>query len=265
MRRVAAAIAGLSLLASCAGGPSISPQLRSELAPTGKIRLAINFGNHNFARRGADGEPAGITIDLARELERRTGVPVELVPFESASRLTGAVSSGAWDVAFLAYAQAREKEIDFAAAFAEVDGTYLVPAGSPLKHASEVDRAGVRIAVSAKGGNELFLSRTVKQAQLVRVPTSSANNAFKVFVGEKLEAYAGLRPTLIREAEKVPGSRVLDGRYTVIRYSIGIVKGRAAGARYLRDFIEDAKASGLMARLVEKNGVEGVSAAPASK
>jgi len=253
------------LLASCASGPSVSPQVRSELAPTGKIRVAVNFGNRNFARKSASGETDGIAVELARALGRRTGLAVELVGYESAARLTGAVSSGAWDVAFLAYAQAREKEIDFAASFAEVDGTYLVPAGSTLRNASEVDRAGVRIAVSAKGGNELFLSRTIKQAQLVRVATSSGNNAFKVFVGEKLEAYAGLRPTLIQVAEKLPGSRVLDGRYTVIRYSIGIVKGRDAGVRYLRDFIEDAKASGLMARLVEKNGVAGVSAAPAAK
>ena len=263
MLRIAIAMAGLLLLAACASAPppSVSPEVRSALAPTGKMRVAVNFGNRNFARRGTSGEASGVAIDLARELARRTGIPVELVGYPSAGRLTAAAATGAWDVAFLAYAQAREKEIDFAAAFAEVDGTYLVPAGSPLRDASEVDRKGVRIAVAAKGGNELFLSRAIKQAQLVRVASSADTHAFKVFVADGLEAFAGLRPTLIREAEKLPGSRVLDGRYTVIRYSVGIVKGRDAGARYLRDFIEDVRASGLLDRLIESNGVAGVSAA----
>ena len=262
MPRISAALAGLVLLASCANVPPISPQARSELAPTGKIRVAINFGNRNFARKDAAGEPSGVAVELARELERRSGIPVELVAYESAGRLTGAAKSGAWDVAFLAYAQAREKEIAFPTAFAELDATYLVPAGSALRNAEEVDREGVRIAVSANGGNDLFLTRALKHAKLVRVPSTSSTNALKVFVADKLDAYAGLKPTLIADAAKLPGYRVLDGRYTVIRYSIGIVQGRDAGARYLRDFIEDAKASGLLARLIEKNGVPGVSPAP---
>ena len=264
MPRIAAALAGLALLASCATAPepSIPPEVRADLAPTGKIRVAINYGNRNFARRSASGEPDGVAIDLARELARRSGLPVEIVAYPSAGQLTGALKTGAWDVAFLAYAQAREKEIDFAAAFAEVDATYLVPAGSPFRNAADVDRAGVRIAVSAKGGNDLFLSRTLKQAQLVRVASSAGASSFKVFVSDKLDAYAGLKPTLIEESAKLPGSRVLEGRYTVILYSVGVVRGRAAGARYLRDFIEDAKASGLLARLIEKNGVPGLSPAP---
>jgi polar amino acid transport system substrate-binding protein len=262
MPRIAAALAGLALLASCASAPPISPQVRSELAPTGKIRVAINFGNRNFARKDAAGEPGGVAVGLARELERRSGIPVELVAYESAGRLTAAAKSGVWDVAFRAYAQAREKEIAFPAAFAELDATYLVPADSALRNAGEVDREGVRIAVSAKGGNELFLSSALKHATLVRVPSSSTTNALKVFLADKLDAYAGLKPTLLAEAAKRPGYRVLEGRYTVIRYSIGIVQGRNAGAAYLRDFIEDAKASGLLARLIEKNGVQGVSAAP---
>jgi polar amino acid transport system substrate-binding protein len=262
MPRIATALAGLALLAACASAPPISPQARSELAPTGKIRVAINFGNRNFARKDAAGEPDGVAVELARELERRSGIPVELVAYESAGRLTGAAKSGVWDVAFLAYAQAREKEISFPAAFAELDSTYLVPAGSALRNAEEVDREGVRVAVSAKGGNDLFLTRALKHAKLVRVPSTSTSNALKVFVAEKLDAYAGLKPSLMADAAKLPGYRVLDGRYTVIRYSIGIVQGRDAGARYLRDFIEDTKASGLLARLIEKNGVQGVSPAP---
>lgn len=262
MLRIVAALASLVLLASCATTPSISPQARSELAPTGKMRVGINYGNPLFAKREATGEPGGIAVDLARELGHRTGIPVELVAYESGGQLTAGLKAGGWDIAFLAYEQTRENEINFAAAFAEADATYLVPAGSPLRNAAEVDREGVRVAVSAKGGNDLFLSRTLKRAQLVRVVGSPTTGAFKVFVADKLDAYANLKPTLIADSAKLPGSRVLDGRYTVIPYSAGIVKGRDAGARYLRDFIEDAKASGLVARLIEKNGIRGISVAP---
>lgn len=144
--------------------------------------------------------------------------------------------------------------------FAQIEGTYLVPAGSPFRNASELDRQGVRIAVSERGGNDLFLTRTLKQAQLVRV--SGADATWKRFVSGKLDAYAGLRPSLLTDTAKLAGSRVVDGRYTVIPYSIGIIKGRSAGAQYLRDFIEDAKASGFIDRLLEKNGVPGITAAP---
>ena len=257
MLKISASLAGLTLLASCATMTPISQQARSELAPTGKIRVALNVGNRNFARKEGEGEPVGVAVDLARELGSRTGLPVELITYPSAGQLTSSTKD--WDIAFLAYEQAREKEITFPAAFAEVDSTYLVPPNSPFRNASEIDRPGVRIAVGAKGGNDLFLTRTLKHAQLVRVPSSPTSNALKVFVADKLDAYATLRPTLIANAAKLPGYRVLDGRYTVIPYSVGIVKGRDAGAAYLRDFIEDAKRSGLLAQLLEKNGVQGLS------
>src|SRR5262245_22390827 len=253
-------LAGVFLLASCASVPSVSPQARSELAPTGKLRVAINFGNPQFAKREAGGEGSGITIDLARELGRRLGTPVEILGFDSGGQLTEGLKKGGWDVAFMAYEPAREAEVNFAGAFAEIDSTYLVPPGSPLRNASEVDREGVRVAVSAGGGNDLFLSRTLKRAQLVRAKGSAA--ARKMFVDDKLEAYAGLKPALIEYSADLPGSRVLDGRYTVIPYSAGTAKGRDAGNRYLRDFVEDAKASGFIARSMEKNGIRGVSVAP---
>jgi len=259
MFKFATAVAGLLLLASCATTPSLSPQVAKELAPNGTIRVGLNYGNANFARNPASG-PEGIAVDLARELGRRTGLPVELVGYPSGGSLTAGLKAGGWDVVFLAYEQAREKEIDFAAVFAQIEGTYLVPAGSPFRNASELDRQGVRIAVSERGGNDLFLTRTLKQAQLVRA--SGANATWNRFVSEKLDAYAGLRPSLLTDAAKLPGSRVVEGRYTVIPYSVGIIKGRSAGAKYLHDFIEDAKASGLVNRLLEKNGVPGITAAP---
>lgn len=260
MFKLAAAFASLLLLASCASTQSPSPQVRSELAPTGKLRVAVNYGNPLFAKKGTGGEGSGVAIDLGRELGRRIGVPVELLGFDSGGQMTTGLSKGGWDIAFMAYEPAREAEVAFAGAFAEVDSTYLVPAGSPLRNAAEVDREGVRIAVSAGGGNDLFLSRTIKRAQLVRAKGGAAT--LKMFVADKLDAYAGLKPTLIELSAKMPGTRVLDGRYTVIPYSVGTPRGRDAGNRYLRDFIEDAKTSGLVARSIEKNGVRGVSVAP---
>jgi polar amino acid transport system substrate-binding protein len=248
---------GLFLLASCASTPSLTPQARSELAPAGKLRVGINYGNALFARRDASGEASGIVIDLARELGRRLGTPVELLGYDSGGQLTAGLKKGGWDVVFLAYEPAREAEIDFAGAFAEIDSTYLVPAGSPLRNAADVDREGVRIAVSAGGGNDLFLSRALKRAQLVRATGSAAT--LKMFITDKLDAYAGLKPSLIEYSAKLPGTRVLDGRYTVIPYSAGTAKGRDVGNRYLRAFIEDAKASGFVARSIEKSGVRGVS------
>lgn len=261
MFKAAIAAASLILLASCATSPSISPEARSELAPTGKLRIGINYGNPLFATRDkATGAASGIAIDLAHELGRRMGMPVALVGYDSGGKTAAGAKAGDWDLAFLAYEQGREGEISFAGNFAEIDATFLVPAGSPLRNAAEVDREGVRVAVSAGGGNDLFLSRTLKRAQLVRAPTPGA--AYKQFVTDKLSAYAGLKPTLVSHMEKLPGSRVLDGRYTAIQYSAGVPKGRDAGARYLRDFIEDAKASGFVARSIEKSGKRGVNVAP---
>jgi polar amino acid transport system substrate-binding protein len=236
----------------------MSPAARSDLAPTGQLRVGINYGNPLFATRDrASGEPSGIAIDLARELGRRTGIPIELVGFDSAGQLTAALKAGAWDLAFLAHELARETEITFAAAFAEADSTYLVPAGSKLRTAEDVDREGVRVAVSAGGGNDLFLTRALKRAQLVRVPGGTAAT-FKAFIANNLDAFAGLKPELVRRSSDLPGSRVLDGRYTVIRYSVGVPKGRNAGAEYLREFVEDAAASGLVDQMIEKSGIRGL-------
>lgn len=258
MIRFAMGLVCAVFLSSCATTLEVTPAVRSDLAPMGKLRVGINYGNPLFAtREGATGEPSGIAIDLARELGRRTGIPVELVGYESAGALTAGLKAGGWDLAFLAYEQAREGEVSFAAAFAETDSTYLVPAGSKLRIAEDVDREGIRVAVSARGANDLFLTRTLKRAQLVRVPGGIAAT-FKVFVADKLDAFAGLKPELVQRSADLPGSRVLDGRYTVIQYSAGVPKGRNAGAEYLRQFVEDAKASGLVAQMIDKSGVRGL-------
>ena len=262
MFKIATGVFSLLLLASCSTTPQgPSAAARAELAPTGKLRVGINFQNSLLTRKDpATGEAGGIAPDLARELGRRLVVPVEIVPYPTAGHLADAVKSGAWDVAFLAGEAQRASVIAFTAPYLEIETTYLVPAGSPLRKIEDVDREGVRIAVGAKGGPDLALSRILKRAQLVRAPTTAA--AAKLFATEKLDALAGLKPGLVVEAEKMPGSRVLDGRFSLVGQAAGTHKDRLAGAQYLAEFIEDIKASGLVAKVIEKNGVRGVTIAP---
>lgn len=239
----------------------ISPSLRSDLAPTGKLRVGINYGNPVLATRDpASGDLRGVAVDLALELGRRLAVPVELVGYEAAGKMVEGLQTGAWDAAFLAVDPGRTGEISFTAPYIEIEGTYLVPAGSPLRAIADVDREGVRIGLAAKSAYDLFLSRSLQRAQLVRAPDPNA--AFELLVAGKVEVLAGVKQTLVTNAAKLPGSRVVDGRFMAIHQALGMPKGRAAGAKYLREFIEDVKASGLVARAIEKAGIGGVSVAP---
>lgn len=240
----------------------IVSSLHSDLAPTGKLRIGINYGNPVLATKDpASGELRGVAVDLARELARRIAVPVELVGFESAGKMVEGLRAGVWDVAFLAIDPGRADEIAFTAPYLEIEGTYLVPAESPLHTITEIDRAGVRIGVSANSAYDLFLSRTVKHAELVRAPNPNA--AFDLLGAGKVNVVAGVRQALIANAQKLPGSRVLAGRFMAIQQALGVPRGRQEGAAYLCEFIEDVKASGLVARAIEKAGVRGVSVAPA--
>ncbi len=241
----------------------ISPSLSSDLAPTGKLRIGINYGNPVLARRDPNsGELYGIAVDLARELARRVEIPLVLVGFESAGKMFEAVKASAWDVAFLAIDPTRGAEIDFTPPYIEIEGTYLVPKGSPLSVIEDVDRDGVRIGVSANSAYVLFLSRNLNRAQLVRAP--SPDTAFELLRDGKVDVLAGVRQHLVEDAGKIPGSRLLDGRFMAIRQAIGVPKGRHRAIEYLRNFIEDAKASGLVARAIEKAGVRGVSIPPSA-
>jgi polar amino acid transport system substrate-binding protein len=261
MFRIAVIFFCLLLLHSCAGTPQVTPAARAELAPTGKLRVGINFQNALLTRKDpATGEAGGIALDLAQELGRRLGVPVEIIAYPTAGHLADAVKSGAWDVAFLAAEPQRANVIAFTAPYAEIETTYLVPAGSPFRRVEDVDRDGVRIAVGAKGGPDLALSRSLKHAQLMRAPSSAA--ATTMFVTDKLDALAGLKPVLVVDADRLPGSRILEGRFSVVGQAVGTHKGRDAGAQYLSEFVEDIKASGLVARVIEKNGVRGLTVAP---
>ena len=246
-----------------AGAQQMSAALRSELAPTGRLRVGINFGNALLAVKDSSGQPGGIAVLLAQELARRANLPMDIVPYESAGRMADGVKTGAWDVAFLAADPDRAGEIGFTAPYLEIDSTYLVPASSPLRTQQDVDRAGVRIAVSAKSAYDLYLTRELERAQLVRAP--SPNESVDLFFKEKLDALAALRPVLVDLAEQHPDTRVLDGRFTVVTQAVGAPKGRAQAVEYFKAFIEDAKSSGLVAKAIATSGVRGVSVAPAAR
>ena len=241
----------------------ISPAVLADLAPAGKLCVGINFSNHLLtARDPVTRAPSGVALDLAHELGRRLKVPVEIVSCESAGELAESASTGAWQVGFLAIEPKRANEITFTAAYVEIEATYLVPPGSPLKTLADVDRKGVRIAVTAKAAYDLYLTRTLQHATLTR--TATADAAFELFVAEKMDALAGLKPRLVTDHDSLPGSRILDGRFTAVQQAAGTPKGNDAGASYLREFIEDVKVTGFVARAIEKNRVRGLTVAPAA-
>ncbi len=238
---------------------TISPALRSDLAPTGKIRVGVNHANPVLAKKDPrSGTLSGVVVDLSGELGRRTGLAVEFVQYDAAGKMVEGLKKNEWDLAFLAVDPGRG-EIDFTPPYIEIEGTYLVPPGSPLKSVEDVDRDGVRIALSAGAAYELFLSRNLKRAKTVK--TATPPEAFALLADGKVEALAGVKQTLIANAAKLTGSRVLDGRFMAIGQAVGIPKGRTEGLRYLREFIADAKASGLVAQALERHGVKGVAIA----
>ena len=261
MRRIVLALAGVALMSACASVPPPSPAARTELAPTGKLRAGINYGNFILAQKDpATGDSRGPAIDLARELGKRLGVPVEIVAYTAVGTMVDGAKAGAWDIAFLGSDPARAGEIDFTAAYLELEATYLVPPNSRLRTIADVDQEGVRVAAPARANYELYLSRSLKRANLVRADNADA--AFKLLVEGRVEALAGLSQALGSLAEKLPGSRMIDGRFMAVPQSVGTPKGRDAGFAYLRVFVEDAKASGMVARSIQNTGYRGVSVAP---
>ncbi len=240
---------------------SISAAVLSDLAPTGQLRVGINYGNPVLATKDPGSSALrGVAVDLAQELGKRVNLPVELVAFDSAGKMFDAVKDGAWDMAFLAIDPGRASQIDFTAPYIEIEGTYLVPSGSPIRAIEDVDRKGVRMGISSGSAYDLFLTRSIQHAELIRAP--DPNGAFELILSGKVDVLAGVRQHLVANAKKLVGSQVLDGRFMAIQQALGIVKGRAAGAGYLREFIEEVKASGLVAQAIERAGVGGVSVAP---
>jgi polar amino acid transport system substrate-binding protein len=260
----------LAAVAQSPGAPSqrgnivstVPADVLKDFAPTGKLRAAINMSNIVLVQKdSATGAPKGITPDLARELATRLGLPLDLVIFESAGRVTDALKTGAWDIAFLAIEPARAAEIDFTSAYVLIEGGYLVPKDSPLKVIADVDRAGVRIAVARGSAYDLYLTRNLKNAELVRYPTG--NEAMAKFVADKIDVAAGVKQPLVLHAKANPSLRVMDGRFQVIEQAMGVPKGRTAAQAWLSAYIEEMKASGFVAEALRRHRIEGAAVAPA--
>jgi polar amino acid transport system substrate-binding protein len=243
------------------GDRDVKTEVLKDLAPTGKLRAAINLGNPVLAQ-GSPEAPRGVTVDLAGELARRLGVPLALVPFSGAVQVFEALKSGSWDVAFLAIEPVRAAEIAFTAPYVLIEGAYMVPKDSPLKSVADVDREGVRIAASRGSAYDLYLSRTLKHAKLLRAEGPAATD---LFLHDKLDALAGVRQPLVAYAKTNPNVRVMEGRFMAIEQAMGTPRGREAGARYLRDFVEEMKASGFVADALKRSNQPDAVVAPSAR
>lgn len=240
---------------------NMSQDFLSHIAPTGTLRAGINLSNFLLVT-GKDeaGLPTGVAPDMARAIAEKLGVDLELVPFANPGALADAALDGVWDIGLIGSEPARAEKIDFTTAYVEIEATYLVPAGSSLRHASEVDRPGNRIAVAARSAYDLWLVRNIKHAELIHAEGFDAT--LEIFVKQNLEAMASLKPGLLSDVEKVPGSRILEGQFTAVQQSIGVPKGRAQAAKWLQSFVQEAKVSGVVAELIAKHHVKGLSVAP---
>ena len=240
--------------------PAVSPEARIELAPSGTLRAAINYGNPLLAvKDAASGELRGVAVALSRELGRRTSVPVELVAYESVAKLLAGLKAGDWDVAFLAIDPTRG-DVAFSAPYMEVEVTYLVPERSNQRRVSQVDRPGTRIAVQGRNAADLFLTRELKHATLLRTPNT--RDAFESLQAGSVDAFADNRQHLISIVDANPGYRMVDGRFTSIRHAVAVPSARRAAAGYVSAFVEDMKTSGFVARALHESGIRGVAVAP---
>jgi len=253
--------AGVLMLAGCGARPPADLRaVRNELAPTGTLRAAINFGNPILATRGKNGEPLGVSVDLAREVAKRLDVPVELVEFNSAGKVVEAVKSGKVDLAFVAIDPVRGADMDYTAPYVIIEGAYLVRKSSALQRNEEVDRAGTRVVVGRGSAYDLFLTRELKSATLVRAPTSPA--VTDMFLSQNMEVAAGVKQQLEADAQRVGDVRLLPGRFMVIEQAMGVPKGRTAAQLWLSDFIEQMKRTDFVAAALKRHAIEGAAVAP---
>ena len=241
----------------------MSLQLTSEFAPTGTLRAAINLGNPILANQNADGQPYGISIDMATELARRLNVPLTLLVGQTAAQSVEAVTQETADFGFFAIDPVRGKGIAFTAPYVLIEGSYLVPNDSPFTTNDQVDQAGIRIAVGKGSAYDLFLTREIKNAEIQRAPSSPTTVDF--FLSEQLEVAAGVKQQLEMDAKRLPNLRLLPGRFMVIEQAMGLPKTRSPEAQaYLKQFVEDLKASGFVAQSMARHNIQGAAVAPAS-
>jgi polar amino acid transport system substrate-binding protein len=243
----------------------VTPEIVKQFAPTGTLRAAINQGNGVLVQRQPDGaEPKGVTIMLAKELGKRLGVPVELVLFNAAGEVFAALKESRWDIAFLAVEPVRAAEIDFTAPYVIIEGAYMVPKDSALKTPADVDVKGIRIAVGKGSAYDLYLTRTIKNAEIVRASTGGGRASIDLFNDEKFEVAAGVRQPLAEYAKTDPNVRVMDQRFMAIEQAMGMPKGRGAAHGYLKGFVEEMKRSGFVADALKVTNQPDAQVAPAA-
>ncbi|WP_206932672.1 transporter substrate-binding domain-containing protein [Roseococcus thiosulfatophilus] len=241
----------------------MTPEILAQLAPGGVLRAGINMSNFLLVTgRGPNGEPDGVSPGMARAIADRLGVPVQYVPFPRPGELADAAGTGAWDIGLIGAEPQRAEKIHFTAAYAEIEATYMVPPGSAITSLDEVDRPGTRIAVAARAAYDLWLERNIRHATLVRA--EGLDGAMDLYLRDGLDVLAGLRPRLLTDVEKQPGARILEGKFTAVQQAIGTARANEAAARFLAEFVEEAKRSGLVASLIAKHQVRGLSVAPAA-
>ena len=234
------------------------PEVVKELAPTGKLRVALNLGNVVLVQADSNqSEARGVSPDLARELGRRLGVPVEFSRFDGAGKAFDAFKGGALDIIFLAIEPVRAAEVAFTAPYVMIEGVYMVPKNSPLKSVADVDRDGVRIGVNKGSAYDLFLTRSLKSAKLVR-----AENGIEIFVNDKLEAAGGVKQPLVAYAKTDPNVKIMDGRFMEIQQAMGTQKNRPLGSKYLHAFVEEMKTSGFVANALKRSNQPDAAVAP---
>jgi polar amino acid transport system substrate-binding protein len=236
--------------------------LTAAFTPTGRLRASINLGNPILANQDpVTGQPAGVSIDLAGAFARRLGVALELVVFDTAGKSVDAVKNERADIGFFAIDPLRGHDISFTAPYVLIEGSYLVREASPLQRNEDVDWTGVRVAVGAASAYDLYLTRELKRAQIVRAPSSPA--VVDTFITLGLEVAAGVKQQLQADAQRIPGLRLLPGRFMVIEQAMGTPRRRGqAAAAYLGAFLEDMKASGFVAEAIQRYGIQGATVAP---
>ena len=252
----------LLLLTGCAGiDTTPTPEARQALAPTGKLRVGLQLGSpHNVIRDPLSGEMKGVAFDLGNELAKRMGIPFEPILYPSVGALLDGGKSGAWDVAFVGFSPERAKEWDFTALHLEIEFGYLIPSGSSISTMADVDQPGVRVAVQEKSQPDVFLSRTLKNAVVVRA--SSLAGTLELLKSGGADAIFSIKPSLFEASSQLPGSRILDGRPGIDPHAMVIPKGRGPGLAYARKFVEDAKSEGWVKAAIERAGIRGAVVAP---
>lgn len=248
-----------AVLLAWAGGAVAADPGCAALAPTGKLRAGMNLSNTLFMKQEAGGELAGVSVDVVREVASRLGVPVEFVVHPTPGHVADAAASGTWDVALIAIEESRAKTIAFTAPLTEIDVTYALSADSRMRIVAEVDAPGVRVAAAEKSAYELYLSKTLREATVVR--TKQLEGAVAAFDAGQVNAVAGLRPALIAAFGRNQGVRILDGRFMVLTHGLGVPREREAGAACLEAIVKELRSSGFVARSIERHGIPGLSAA----